>query len=77
MTRRSFLIGTAALAGCQFLPEDDDFWVEVSLGTSTFRCSKDYYSVGDVRTPLGLQDALRVASSFGAKLPTKEQVDAI
>lgn len=73
MTRRDFLVGSMALAGCSMLPSDDGFWVDLG----SFRCSYDYYMVDGIRTPLGLHDAMKVASSFDASLPTKEQVDAI
>lgn len=50
---------------------------QVNFRAAIICASNDYYSVNDVRTPVGLTEALRIAEENDAVLPTVEMVDAI
>jgi len=74
------------LAGCAvFLPvpsEDDhpghkEVIIQDDQHRLTLFVSYDYYSLAQVRTPMGLSDAVKLVLSEGAMLPTPKIVDAI
>ena len=59
-----------------FEPSCHDF-VEIEFEGETLCVSPDYYEVDDVRTPVGMTEALDIARENFAFLPTPDMVDAI
>jgi hypothetical protein len=52
-------------------------WIAVEYDNSTICVSPDYYTVDDVRTPMGMTQAERILPQHQAFLPTADMVDAI
>lgn len=52
-------------------------YAEIPFQDKTLCVSRDYYSVNDIRTPVGMSEALSIAKANNAQLPTKSMVDAI
>lgn len=53
-----------------------DFF-EISFDKQKLLVSKDYYTVGDIRVAVGLEEAMDIVSMHRAMLPTPAMVDAI
>lgn len=51
--------------------------IPVNYQDLTICVSSDYYQIGDIRTPLGLGEALEITESLDMTLPTVGMVDAI
>lgn len=66
------------IASCTKSNADEcgDF-IKVPFETSYICVSPDYYMVDDIRMPLSLPDAQRIAKEHNAILPTPAMVDAI
>lgn len=52
-------------------------WIPIEYDGRTLCVMPDYYSVDNVRTPVGMREALAIAAKEGAFLPTPGMVDAI